>query len=81
VVGLMGRVLDGGVDVFTLKECVVSQNLIVACAIGQKFENVGDTDTLAANAGTALAFAFFDGDSFESVCAHIKVLSILKDTL
>ncbi|HUQ95472.1 MAG TPA: hypothetical protein VM120_27580 [Bryobacteraceae bacterium] len=81
VVGLMGRVLDGGVDVLTLKEGVVSKNLIVARAIGQKFKNVGDTNTLAANAGTAPTFAFFDGDSFESVCAHIEVPTILKDTL
>jgi len=50
---MMGRVLNGGVDVLTLKEGVVSQNLIMARSIGQKFENVSDTDALAANAGTA----------------------------
>ena len=80
VVGLVGRVFNGGVDVFPFKERVVGQNLVEACAVGQEFEDVGDAKTLAANAGTAPAFALFDGDSFESVCAHI-VLTTPKDTL
>jgi hypothetical protein len=77
VVGLMSCVFDRGINVFTLEEGEVSQNLIVACAIGQEFENVAYTDTPAANAGTPSTLAFFDGDSLESFCAHIEVLTVL----
>jgi len=63
MISLMGRVLNGRVDVLWFEECVVGQNLVVARAIGQEFENVGHTETLASNAGTASAFTFFDGDS------------------
>jgi len=72
MVGLMGRIFNGGVNIFPLKKSVVGQNLIEARAIGQEFENVGNTKALAPNAGSAPAFALFDGDSLKSVCAHIK---------
>jgi hypothetical protein len=78
MVSLMGRVLDGGVDVLWVRGGVVGQNLVVARAIGQEFENVGHTETLAPNAGTASAFTFFDGDSLESVCARMEVLTTFK---
>lgn len=76
----MGRVLNSGVDVFTLKEASQLES-IVARAISQKFQNARDADALAANAGTAPTFALFDGDSFESICAHTEALTILKHTL
>jgi hypothetical protein len=64
VVGLMRPVLNRRIDVLTFEEGVVGQDFIVACAVGQEFEDVRHTYSLAANAGTAAAFAFFDGDSF-----------------
>jgi hypothetical protein len=66
------------------EEGVVGQNLVETFTIGQKFENVGDTKALTANAGTAPALAVLDSDSLESVCAHIVLTTLLitlKDML
>ena len=73
MVGLMGRILNGGVDVLPFEEGVIGENLVETCAAGQKLKNVGYTNALPTNAGAASAFAFFDGYSLESSGAHIEV--------
>lgn len=60
------------------EERIVVQNLIEACPVGEKLKDVADTDALTANARAAPTFAFFHGDSFESVGPHIQILSVLK---
>ncbi len=72
MVSLMRCVLNGSVDVFPFEEGVVGQNFVEARAVRQKLKNVDPTETLAANARTPPTFSFIDGDSFESVCAHMK---------
>ena len=72
MVGLMGRILNGGVDVLPFEEGVIGENLVETCAAGQKLKNVGYTNALSTNAGAASAFAFFDGDSPESIGAHTR---------
>jgi hypothetical protein len=74
----MGRIFNGGVDVLFFEERIAGQNLVEAGTVGEKFKNVGHTNTLSANAGSAPAFALFNGDSFESFGAHRLVSGYSK---
>ena len=57
---MMSRVFNGCIDILPFEEGVIGENLVEVCAISEKLENVGHTDALPTNAGTASAFAFFD---------------------
>lgn len=48
----MRRILDGRQNVFALQEGVVREDLVDGSPRAQKFEDVGYTDAVAANAGT-----------------------------
>jgi len=69
---LMGCVFNSGVDVFAFEERIVGKNLVEARAVCKEFKHVGYAKTLATNARTASPLAFFNGDSLESVVAHIR---------
>ena len=69
----MRRILNGGIDVLAFKEIVIGKDLVEVRAVGEEFQNVRDPQALTTNAGAASAFAFFNGDSFESIGAHMGI--------
>ena len=81
MIGLVRGVFNRRVDVLPFEEGVVGQNLVKAGTVREKLKYVADTHALPANTGTAPAFTFFDGDSLESVGAHIQLFSTFQDTL
>ena len=51
MIGLMGGVFNGRVDVLSFEKGIIGQNLVEGCAVGEKLKNVADANTLTANAG------------------------------
>jgi len=71
VMGLVGRVFDSCQDVFALKERVVGEDLLDGSSCSQQLEDVGDTNSEPANAGTPPALAIFNRNSTEPVQLQI----------
>ena len=67
MVGHARGIGNGGENVVIFEEGKVGENFIVRCAVAQQIKNVGDTDSLAANAGPSAAFALFNRDAFKKV--------------
>ena len=70
MVSLMRRILDGRQNVLARQEGVVREDLVDGCPGAQKFEDIGDADTEAANAGTAAALTLLDRDAAKVFRAH-----------
>ena len=70
VVGLVSGVLEDGKNIFALESGIIFQDLLIGSAVAKQFEDIADTDALAADAGTASAFARFHGNSSESLEVH-----------
>jgi len=71
VIGLAGRVFDGCQDVFVLQERVVGEDLLDGSSCSQQLEDIGDTNSQPANAGTPPALALFNRNSTEPVQLQI----------
>ena len=67
MVSLMSSVVQSSQNVFALQKCVVLKNLFERSARAKQLENVGNSQTLAANARTPSALACFHGDSLKSL--------------
>ena len=59
VVGLASRVFDGGKNIFSLQEGVISKNLFEGSPARQEIQDVGNAQTKSPNAGAASALPFF----------------------
>src|SRR5208282_2641943 len=70
VVGLAGRILNGGKNVFSLQEGVISKNFFGGSPARQEVQNVGNPETKTPNAGAASALAFFHRYSLQPFVAH-----------
>jgi hypothetical protein len=70
VIRLVSGILDGRENVLALKAGIVLQDLFDGGSCTQQFQDVGDTDSHAANARTAAALGVVDGDSGEAFLGH-----------
>jgi hypothetical protein len=70
VIRLVSGILDGGENVFALKAGIILQDLFDGGSCTQQFQDVGDTDSHAANTRTAAALGVVDGDSGEAFFGH-----------
>jgi len=52
------------------RKAVIRQDFLERCTGAQQFENIGNSDTLAANARSSPALASLDGDSMKTLQAH-----------
>jgi hypothetical protein len=71
MVRLVGGVVDRREDIVAFEKRIVLQDFIEGSSRAKKFQNVGDTKALAANAGAASALAFLHGDSMKTLQIHI----------
>jgi hypothetical protein len=76
VVGLVGRILKRGEDIFFFQERIVRQNLFERCTCGEHFENVCNADSLSANARATAALSGFNADPTKSISLHRSLLSV-----
>ena len=70
VVGLAGRVFNGGKNVFSLQEGVISKNLFKGSPASQEIQDVGNAETKSPNAGAASALSFFHRYPLQPFDAH-----------
>ena len=70
MIGLVGGVIDGGQDILWLEERVILKDFVDRGSGAEEFQNIGDTNAKAANAGAAAAFSGVNGDSLETFALH-----------
>jgi hypothetical protein len=76
VIGLIGGVVEGSENVFTFQGRVITQDFLKGSSCPEQLEDISYADALAANAGTAPAFAFFDRDSTKTLQIHCAALQL-----
>ena len=62
MLGLKGRVLNGGEDIFPFEKRVIGENLFECRASTKQMQNIRYPESQAADTRTASAFARLDGD-------------------
>ena len=78
VVGLASRIFNGGKNVFSLQEGVISKNFFEGSPAGQEIQDVRNAQTKTPNAGAASALSFFHRNSLQPFDAHkLKVYDVL----
>ena len=70
MIGLVRGVVKGGEDILALEKRVILKDFVERGSGAEEFQNIGDTDAQAANAGAAAAFAGVNGDSLETFALH-----------
>ncbi len=59
VVGVASRIFNGGKNIFSLQEGVISENFFEGGSARQEIQDVGNSQTKTPNAGAASALSFF----------------------
>jgi hypothetical protein len=70
VVGLASRVFNGGKNIFSLQEGVISKNFFKGSAARHKIQDVGNAETKTPNAGASSALSFFHRYSLQPFDVH-----------
>ena len=70
VVGLASRIFNGGKNIFSLQEGVISKNFFEGSPARQEIQDVGNAETKTPNAGAASALSFFHRYSLQPFDAH-----------
>jgi hypothetical protein len=70
VVGLASRVFNGGKNIFSLQEGVISKNFFEGSPPSQEIQDVGNAETKTPNAGAASALSFFHRYPLQPFDAH-----------
>jgi len=70
VVGLASGILNGGKNIFSLQEAVISKDLFKGSPASQEIQYIGYTQTKAPNAGAAAALSLFHRNSLQPFDGH-----------
>ena len=70
MIRLMSGILDGRENVFALKTGIILQDLFDGGSCTQQFQDVGDSDSHAANTWATAALGVVNGDSAEAFLGH-----------
>jgi len=70
VICLVRGIVKGGEDILAFQKWVILKNFVERGSGAEEFQNIGDTNAKAANAGAAAAFAGVDSDSLETFALH-----------
>jgi hypothetical protein len=70
VVGLEGRIFNGGENIFFLQEGVISKNFFEGSPARQEIQDVGNAETKTPNAGAPSALRFVHRYSLQPFGAH-----------
>lgn len=75
--GLISGIVESGDDVIALQKRVVGQDFVEGRAGAEEFQDVGDTDTMTANARASAALTLFDRDSIKTLQIH-RIALVLR---
>jgi len=70
VVGLASRVFNGGKNIFSFQEGVISKNFFEGSPARQEIQDIGNAQTKTPNAGAASALSFFHRYPLQPFDAH-----------
>jgi hypothetical protein len=70
VVGLASRIFNGGKNIFSLQEGVISENFFEGSPARQEIQDVGNAETKTPNAGAASTLTLFHRYSLQPFDAH-----------
>jgi hypothetical protein len=70
VVGLVGRIFNGGKNIFSLQKGVFSKNFFEGSPARQEIQDIGNSQSKTPNAGAASALSFLHRYSLQPFEAH-----------